>query len=217
MRPGWCGQSCSSTSRVFLHQSLHDKVVDLVLEKVKKDHTPGDPLSMTTTMGSLIDGRAVERVKKYVEIGKSEGAKLVLGGSPPELPKALKGGFYFSPTIFLEVKQSMRIAQEEIFGPVMSVINWTDEEELWKDVNSVEYGLTGAIYSTNTGTAHKAAKRMEAGYIWINNNATHFLGVPFGGVKQSGMGREHDLDELYDMTQSKSVHLSLDSSVKNWT
>ena len=210
MNWGWCGQSCSSTSRVFLHDSIHDKVLGLVVEKIAAEHRPGDPLDSKTTMGSLVDQRALDRVKKYIEIGKSEGARLVVGGTTPDMPGALQGGFYINPTIFADVQHSMRIAQEEIFGPVMSVLKWTDEDELWRQVNSVEFGLTGAIYTSNVARAHKAVKKMEAGYVWVNTCSTHYLGMPFGGYKQSGMGREHDLAELYEMTQVKAVHMSLE-------
>ncbi|KAL6886792.1 betaine aldehyde dehydrogenase BetB [Trichoderma evansii] len=205
----WCGQSCSSTSRVFLHESIHDEVVKQVIEKINTEHKPGNPLKPETTMGALVDTKAIERVKKYVDIGKAEGAKLATGGGPPSLSRELSKGCFWSPTVFTNVKQSMRIAQEEIFGPVMGVLKWSDEETMWKEVNSVEYGLTGSIYTTNTATAQKAVKKMEAGYCWINTSATHFLGLPFGGYKQSGMGREHSLHELYDMTQIKAVHMSL--------
>jgi betaine-aldehyde dehydrogenase len=210
MNWAWCGQSCSSTTRVFLHESIHDKVLELVVDKLEAAHQPGDPLDYTTTMGSLVDQRALDRVKKYIEIGKAEGARLVVGGTAPELPASLQGGFFINPTIFADVQQSMRIAREEIFGPVMCVLKWADEDEMWGEVNSVEFGLTGAIYTSNTARAHKAVKKMEAGYIWVNTCSTHFLGMPFGGYKQSGKGREHDLDELYDMTQTKAVHLSLE-------
>ncbi|KAJ9606300.1 hypothetical protein H2200_009261 [Cladophialophora chaetospira] len=206
----WCGQSCSSTSRVFLPHSIHDEVLKLVIEKINAEHLPGDPLDSKTTMGALVDQKALDRVKKYIEIGKSEGAKLVLGGHPPESPK---DGFYMLPTIFSDVQQSMRIASEEIFGPVMCVLKWTDEAELWKQVNSVEYGLTGSIYASNIATAQKAVRKMEAGYVWVNTSSTHFLGIPFGGYKQSGKGREHSLHELYDMTQTKAVHISLEDKV----
>jgi betaine-aldehyde dehydrogenase len=210
MNWAWCGQSCSSTSRVFLHESIHDEVVDLVIKKLKTDHIPGDPRESTTTMGALVDGKALERTKKYIEVAKSEGAKLACGGTrPTELPESLKDGFYMLPTIFTEVKQTMRIAQEEVFGPVMSILKWTDENEMWTQVNSVEYGLTGAVYSANGATAQRGLKRMQAGYVWVNTSASHYLGLPFGGYKQSGMGREHDLQELYDMTQVKTVHMSL--------
>ena len=180
----WCGQSCSSTSRVFLHESIHDEVLDLVIDKIKSEHEPGNPLDSNTTMGALVDYKAIDRVKKYIEIGKSEGAKLVLGGQVPQLAGALSGGFFMAPTVFANVQQSMRIAQEETFGPVMSVLKWADEEALWSEVNSVEYGLTGLVYTTNGVTAQKAVKRMEAGYVWVNTSSTHFLGIPFGGHKQ---------------------------------
>jgi betaine-aldehyde dehydrogenase len=205
----WCGQSCSSTSRVFLHESIHDEVVKLVVEKINTEHKPGNPLKPETTMGTLVDTKAIERVKKYVDIGRAEGATLATGGKPPSLSGELSKGCFWSPTVFTNVKQSMLIAQEEIFGPVMCVLKWSDEETMWKEVNSVEYGLTGSIYTTNTAMAQKAVKRMEAGYCWINTSSRHFLGLPFGGYKQSGMGREHSLHELYDMTQVKAVHMSL--------
>jgi betaine-aldehyde dehydrogenase len=205
----WCGQSCSSTSRVFLHESIHDQVVKQVVEKINTEHKPGNPLKPETTMGALVDAKAIERVKKYVDIGRAEGATLATGGLPSDLSGELSKGCFWSPTVFTNVKQSMRIAQEEIFGPVMCVLKWSDEETMWREVNSVEYGLTGSIWTTNTATAQKGVKRMEAGYCWINTSATHFLGLPFGGYKQSGMGREHSLHELYDMTQVKAVHMSL--------
>lgn len=206
MNFAWCGQSCSSTSRVFLHESLYDKVLDAVVEKVRTSFTPGDPLDHNTTMGALVDQSALDRVQKYIEIGKSEGAKLVLGGTAPESPQ---NGFYMLPTIFGDVGYDMRIAQEEIFGPIMCVLKWTDEQELWHQVNSVEYGLTGAIYTSNIVTAQKAVRKMQAGYVWVNTTSTHFLGIPFGGYKQSGMGREHGLDELFELTQCKAVHMKL--------
>lgn len=207
MNWGWCGQSCSSTTRVFLHESLHDKVLELAVEKINSTHKPGNPLDPKTTMGTLVDLRAVARVKKYIEIGKSEGATLVTGGHAPE--GATENTCQMLPTIFSNVKSEMRIAQEEIFGPVMCVLKWSDESKLWKDVNSVEYGLTGAVYSANLTTAQKAVKKMEAGYIWVNTSSHHYPGIPFGGYKQSGKGREHSLAELYDMTQVKAVHVSL--------
>lgn len=206
MNWGWCGQSCSSTSRVFLHESIHDKVLDAVVKQIQEDYQPGDPLDKKTTMGALVDQKAIDRVQKYIDIGKQGGAKLALEG---KRVSPVAGGCFITPTVFSDVQQSMRIAQEEIFGPLMCVLKWNDEDTMWKEVNSVEYGLTGAIYSSNAATAHKAAKKMEAGYVWVNTSGTHFLGIPFGGYKQSGKGREHSLDELYDMTQCKAVHVCL--------
>lgn len=120
MNWAWCGQSCSSTSRVFLHETIHDEVLKLVVEAIKKTHKPDNPLKTETSMGALVDKKAIERVKKYVEIGKKEGATLVTGGHAAEVTGELANGCFWDPTIFSDVKQSMRIAQEEIFGPVMS-------------------------------------------------------------------------------------------------
>lgn len=206
MNFAWCGQSCSSTSRIFLHESLYDKVLDLVVDKVRTSYTPGNPLDPDTTMGALVDRTALNRAQRYVEIGKSEGATLVLGGVAPDTPR---DGFYMMPTIFGDVRYDMQIAQEEVFGPLMCVLKWSDEQEVWPQINSVEYGLTGAIYTTNLVTAQQAVRKMQSGYIWVNTVSTHFLGIPFGGYKQSGMGREHGLEELFELTQCKAVHVKL--------
>ncbi|KIY01665.1 uncharacterized protein Z520_01802 [Fonsecaea multimorphosa CBS 102226] len=181
MNFAWCGQSCSSTSRIFLHESLYDKVLQLVVDTVRTSYQPGDPLNPETSMGALVDRNALNRVQKYIEIGKSEGATLVLGGVAPDTPR---DGFYMMPTIFGDARYDMRIAQEEIFGPVM-------------------------LYTSNIVTAQKAVRKMQAGYVWVNTVSTHFLGIPFGGYKQSGMGREHGLDELFELTQCKAVHVKL--------
>ena len=208
MNWSWCGQSCGSTSRVFLHESIHDRVLGLVTDKLLKSYRPGNPLNPETTMGSLVSEAARDRVLGYIEIGKNEGARLVTGGKSPNTDDT-KGGFFVEPTIFADVTQSMRIASEEIFGPVMSVLKWTDEEELYKQVNGVEYGLTGSVYTTNMTTAQKAVRNIQAGTVWVNTVATHFWTMPFGGYKQSGTGREDCLEELVEMTQCKAVHVKL--------
>ena len=205
----WAGQSCGSTSRVFLHESLHDDILEKVKLYVQKQYRPGVPTDMTTTMGPVINKQAYDRVLGYIESAKEEGAKLVAGGKPPTGNVDIEGGFFIEPTIFAEVQPTMRIAKEEIFGPVMSVFKWKDEEELLKMVNSTQYGLTASIYSENLATAHSLVKKVEAGYIWVNQVGKHFLNVPFGGVKESGLGREESLDELLSFTQTKSVNVSL--------
>jgi betaine-aldehyde dehydrogenase len=113
------------------------------------------------------------------------------------------------PTVFTGVTQKMRIANEEIFGPVLSILTWTDEEAMFEQVNAVEYGLTGSIWTTNLANAHRAASRIEAGYIWINSVSAHFLGASFGGYKQSGIGREEGHDELLTFTQAKNINITL--------
>lgn len=198
----WAGQSCGSTSRVFLHESLHDRVLEEVTKAVQQ-YKPGVPTEMSTTMGPLISKAAHERVLSYIESGKSEGAKLVTGGEAPG------EGYFVLPTIFSDVKPNMRIAREEIFGPVMSVFKWTNEEEMFRQVNDTKFGLTASIYTRDLAKAQKAVGRIEAGFIWVNQVGRHFLGVPFGGMKESGLGREESLDELLSFTQIKSVNVSL--------
>ncbi len=206
MNWSWCGQSCGSTSRVFLHESLHDKVLDLVKEKLNQSYKPGPPLDPQTTMGSLVSKAAQDRVRRYVQHGKDEGARLVTGGSSPTTDET-KGGYFFEPTIFADVKQTMKIAMEEIFGPIVSVLKWSNEEKMYEEVNCVEYGLTGAVYTSDMKTAQEAIRRIEAGTVWVNNVGTHFLSMPFGGYKQSGIGREDCMEELLAFTQVKSVHV----------
>jgi betaine-aldehyde dehydrogenase len=203
----WCGQSCGSTSRVFLHESIHDHVLDLVVDAIGKLRF-GNPTDPQTEMGCLISQGQLEKVMHYVDAGKEDGARLVTGGRRPTEP-ALAKGFYFEPTVFADVKPSMRIAREEIFGPVLSVFKWDDEDEMFDAVNGLEYGLTASIWTSNLSTAHRAVARVEAGYVWVNGASTHYFGVPFGGYKQSGLGREESIEELFDNTQIKTINVIL--------
>lgn len=204
----WSGQSCGSTSRAFLHESIHDQVLEGIAKLVQERHKPGIPTDWSTTMGPLVSRAQFDKVMSYIKWGKEEGARLVTGGKPPTDPK-LARGYFIEPTIFADVKPSMRIAQEEIFGPVMSVLKWKDEDELFEQVNAVEYGLTASIWTRDLVTAHRAASRVQAGYVWINHSSQHFLGAPFGGFKQSGIGREECLEELFEFTQVKNVNVNL--------
>ncbi len=203
----WAGQSCGSTSRVFLHESLHDRVLDRVTNNVQKAFVAGDPTDEKTTMGPVISPAALDRVKSFCKDAIAEGARLVTGGKQPE---HMKKGYFFEPTIFADVDPSMRVAREEVFGPVMSVFKWNDEDDLWKTVNGTNYGLTGAVYTRDLKTAQRAVKRFECGYVWVNNVAKHYLNMPFGGQKNSGLGREECFDELLSFTQLKAVNMSLD-------
>ncbi len=206
----WCGQSCGSTSRLFIHESIHDEVLAAVVDGIKSGHTPGLPTEMETTMGCLASQSGYDKTLQYIEYGKQDGARLILGGKRPEDPK-LAGGYFVEPTVFADVQPHMRIAQDEIFGPVLSVLKWSDEDTLFDAVNGVEYGLTCSIWTRDLETALQAAERVEAGYVWINGSSTHFIGAPFGGYKQSGVGREECLEELLDYTQVKNVNVTLDA------
>jgi betaine-aldehyde dehydrogenase len=203
----WCGQSCGSTSRLFVHESIHDAVVAGVLERVRR-YRPGPPTDPATTMGALISRTQLDKVLSYIAAARGEGATLAHGGGVPDDPR-LAGGWFVEATVFTGVTQSMRLAREEVFGPVLAILRWRDEDALWRDVNAVEYGLTCSIWTRGLATAHRAAARAQAGFVWINHVGQHFIGVPFGGYKQSGIGREESFDELLSYTQLKNVYVAL--------
>lgn len=208
----WCGQSCGSTSRLFLHESLHDRFVEALIARLAKAHRPGLATDMRTTMGALVSRAQYDRTLHYVEAGVADGAILAAGGRHPEDP-ALRNGFFVEPTVFVGVTPAMRIATEEIFGPVLSVLRWRDEDSLFQDVNAVPFGLTGSIWTRDLQTAHRNAARLQAGYVWINDCSSHFLGAPFGGIKQSGLGREESKDELLEFTHVKNVNVNVKLNV----
>lgn len=207
MNFAFLGQSCGSTSRVFLHEDIHDEVLQRVVDTVRAMKF-GDPRDPHTEMGCLVSQAQLDKVSQYVDVARREGARLVLGGRRPQDP-ALAGGFFFEPTIFADVTTRMRIAREEVFGPILSILKWRDEEDLFTAVNELEYGLSASIWTSDLGTAHRAAARVEAGYVWINGAGAHHYGAPFGGYKQSGLGREESIEELIDNTQVKNINLSL--------
>jgi acyl-CoA reductase-like NAD-dependent aldehyde dehydrogenase len=207
MNYSWQGQSCGSTSRLFVHADIHDAFLARLTERVKAIRM-GMPTDDASEMGCLVSKRQFEKVMSYIEIGKQEGAKLVTGGGRPPNPELARGHFV-EPTIFDQVTYRMRLAQEEIFGPVESVIPWRGAGELAEMANSVFYGLTASIWSRDFPTAYRLAQEFEAGFIWINDSSRHFQGVPFGGYKQSGLGREECLAELLGYTQIKSVNVNL--------
>jgi betaine-aldehyde dehydrogenase len=204
----WAGQSCGSTSRCFVHASLYDEVISGICKLLPQLHQCGTPTDPATTMGSLISQAHFDKVMRYIDLAGYEGARLVTGGKRPADP-ALANGWFVEPTVFVDVTRDMRIFREEVFGPVLSIIKWDDEEQLLADINSVEYGLTASIYTQHLATAHRLAKRVESGYVWINTTGAHYLGVPFGGYKKSGMGREEGFEELLSYTQIKNVHVAL--------
>ena len=204
----WAGQSCGSTSRCFVHESLYDKVIDGIRKLLPQMHRCGVPTDPDTTMGCLISEAQFNKVVRYVDIAHSEGARLIHGGKRPDDP-LLANGWFMEATVFADVTPQMRLFKEEVFGPILSIIKWTDEDQLVADINSVEYGLTASLYTTQLALAHRLARRIEAGYVWINTTGAHYLGVPFGGYKKSGIGREEGLDELLAYTQVKNIHVML--------
>lgn len=207
MNFSWQGQSCGSTSRLFLHDDIYDIVLPKVLERIGKMRA-GDPLDPASSMGPMNSRSQYDKTMRYIEIARSEGATLLAGGKRPEGAQFDKG-YWVEPTVFADVTMDMRIAQEEVFGPVLSVLRWRETEEVIAMANAVDYGLTASIWTQDLNTAMTFVKRIEAGYIWVNGTGTHFRNVPHGGFKNSGTGREEGIDELLSYTEVKAVNIMI--------
>lgn len=205
---GWQSQSCSSTSRLLVHESIADELVAAVAERAAKVRI-GAPLDPSTEMGTLASKAQYDKTMHYIDVAQQEGARLVCGGGRPE-GSEFERGYFVQPTMFDGVTPDMTLACEEVFGPVLSVIRWSDEAEALRIANQVEYGLTGAVWTRDIGRAHALAHDLDSGFVWINDAASHYTGVPFGGWKASGLGREESLEELLSYTQLKTVNLRLD-------
>ena len=212
MNFGWCGQSCGSTSRAFVHRDIYDEVQRRIVARIAA-FRPGPPTDPATTMGAIVSRAQRDRVLDFIASGRQDGARLLCGGGPPSDP-ALAGGNFVLPTVFADATMAMRIAREEIFGPVLSLLPWSDAAQMLADVNAVEYGLSCSIWTNDLDSAHRTAMAVDAGYVWINEVGRHFLGAPFGGVNQSGFGREECLEELLQFPQLKNVHLRLRSPAR---
>jgi len=198
------GQSCSSTSRVFVHESLHQPVLDEIV-RLANALPVGFPWIESNELGPIVSARQFDRIMSFIDSGKKEGAQLVAGGDKPK-DAQLANGFFIRPTVFDGVRQEMRIAREEIFGPVMSVLAWSDSADMLAKVNSVQYGLTAAIVTNRLDYAMQIAEQVEAGYVWINSNG-RYIGEPYGGWKQSGLGVEECFEELLSYTRVKNVNM----------
>jgi len=201
------GQICIAGTRLLLPETLHDQLVEKLVARARQIRL-GDPLDQRSGMGPLISEAQVKKVEEYVQSGLKEGARLILGGRRPSGEEYARG-FYFEPTIFTEVKNSMKIAQEEIFGPVLSIIRYRDEKEAVQIANDVVYGLAGSVWSVNIPRAIEIAKKIRAGTIWINDHHLLNYNAPFGGFKQSGIGREMGLYGLNEYTEPKHIHIDL--------
>jgi len=201
------GQSCGSNSRVFVHRDIHDQLLKKVIERVAKIKI-GHAVREDTQMGPVITRAHYQRVMSYIEFGQIEGANIVAGGNHPSAPE-LADGYFIQPTVFSGVRHGMKIEQDEIFGPVMSVLAWDDESRMLQEVNDSRYGLCANIWTNDISRALRLADAIEAGYIWVNGyGGKRFKGAPFGGFKQSGIGREHSLDELLGYCQIKNINIA---------
>jgi acyl-CoA reductase-like NAD-dependent aldehyde dehydrogenase len=209
------GQVCCAGSRLFVEESVKEEFVSKLREKAGKIIV-GDPADKNTQMGPQVSQEQLNRIKGYVDIARGEGAAVVAGGESPRLADSLQGGYFFTPTIFDGVKNSMRVAQEEIFGPVVSVITFKDEDDLIKQANDTIYGLSAGIWTRDITRAHRFAREIKAGVIWINTFNMFNAASPFGGYKQSGYGREMGRHALELYTQVKSVWVDLSGRPIGW-
>jgi acyl-CoA reductase-like NAD-dependent aldehyde dehydrogenase len=200
------GQSCGSNSRVLVHRTIYDDFVTKAGEALRKMRV-GVAYEDGTDMGPLVSQAHYDRVAGFVESGVSDGATLVAGGGRPDGVPG--GGFFLEPTLFADVRPDMSIGHEEIFGPVMSVLPWDDYEDMIALANGVDLGLTASVWTHDLDVAHATAARMDAGYVWINDSTRHYFGTPFGGTKNSGIGREESVEELRSYLETKVVHTRL--------
>lgn len=201
----WQGQSCGSTSRLLLHEDIHDAVLERVVARVSalKLSDPSDPAS---DMGPVNSRMQYDKVMSFFESAKGDGARLMTGGRRPDrFPK----GFWVEPTVYADVRPGMRLWQDEVFGPILSVGRWRTVDEAIDLANSTEYGLTGAVWTNDLRNALNVSRRMRSGHIWINGVSSHFLGVPFGGMKNSGVGREEGIEEMFSYTETKTINIML--------
>ncbi|WP_186466080.1 aldehyde dehydrogenase [Azospirillum brasilense] len=208
------GQTCVQGSRLIVHRSIHDAVVEELVARTRALRL-GDPQDLRTQVGPLVSERQRAIVEKYVRIGQEEGATLAVGGRRPE-GAAYERGYWYLPTVFTGVRNDMRIAQEEIFGPVVCVMPFDDEEEAIALANGTEFGLAASVWTEDVRQAHRVAHRMQAGIVWINDHHRIDPASPWGGFKMSGIGRENGIAAYHEYTQIQNVIVNLSSAAFDW-
>jgi len=202
------GEICLCGSRIFVQKGIYDKFIEQFIEQVKKIKV-GDPKDASTTMGALISKEHLDKIKYYVDLAKEEGGQIAFGGSSPELEGELKHGYFYNPTIIVGLPPDCRVQQEEIFGPVVTITPFAEDEQVIEWANSVKYGLSATVWTENVRRAHKISHEIRAGTVWVNTWLKRDLRVPFGGVKQSGIGREGGEHSIDFYTEQKTICLAL--------
>jgi (Z)-2-((N-methylformamido)methylene)-5-hydroxybutyrolactone dehydrogenase len=207
------GQTCIAGSRLLVQRSIHNNFVDRLVNFASTARI-GDPSDLNTQVGPVTTRPQYEKVIRYIEGAKQEGAKCLLGGGPSHRPEC-GDGWFVEPTIFSQVTPAMRIAREEVFGPVLAVLPFEDEEEAISIANSLPYGLAAGVWTENIGRALGMAKRLEAGTVWVNTYRAVSYMAPFGGYKRSGLGRESGMEMIKEYLQTKSVWIDMGNDVPN--
>lgn len=210
---GASGQTCVAGSRLLVERSVYDEVIQKMIDKSKTIRL-GNPIDPLTEMGPVANKSQYDRILSMINTGKTEGCKLVHGGHPV-LDNELKNGYFIAPTIFIDVNNNSTIAQEEIFGPVLSVIPFEDQEEAIQIANDSRYGLASGIWTSNVKRVHRLAREIQAGTVWVNTYRTSAAQAPFGGVKMSGYGRERGWHALLDYTHIKNVMVDLSDNTRD--